>query len=174
VNARVKRTAHAVTGGYLGQLDLPHHPGFLKAVRTVEANVPRITRGWLIVHGPVTFSVTLPADLAPGMVVEWADAPDQVLADCTYTVVTAMSATSVTFAHYGRDADGALAAAVAGNGLREKVSAALSEHLRTTQRHVPYLLGADLGRMTLAELIQFHDDMPVTVASCRDCPSKYR
>ena len=120
---RVKRTTHAVSNGYLDQLDLPHHPGFLKAVRTVEANVPRITRDWLICHGPVTFTIMLPADLTPGTVVEWADVPDTSLTDCTYTVVTAMNATSVTFAHIGRDADGALAAALYANQLREQVRA---------------------------------------------------
>ena len=110
---RAKHTTHAVRNGYLDQLDLPHHPGFLKAVRTVEANVPRITRDWLIVHGPVTFSVSLPADLKPGTVVEWADGES--LADCSYTVVTALTATSVTFAHLGRDATGALEAALWAN-----------------------------------------------------------
>jgi hypothetical protein len=116
MGTRVKRTTHAVTGGYLGQLDLPHRPGHLKAVRVAEANVPRITRDLLICHGPVTFNIMLPPDLEPGMVVEWAEGES--LAGCTYTVVTALSATSVTFAHYGRDAKGALAAAQAANELR--------------------------------------------------------
>ena len=109
--SRAKHTTHAVKNGYLGQLDLPHHPGHLKAIRTFEANWPRITRDWLIVHDAVTFRLMLPTDLKPGTVVEWADSPDQVSGDRAYTVVTALSATSVTFAHLGRDAKGALEAA---------------------------------------------------------------
>lgn len=110
---RAKHTTHAVKDGRLGQLDLPHRPGFLKAVRVVEANVPRITRDLLICHGPVTFTVMLPPDLKVGAVVEWAEG--ECLADCSYTVVTAISGTSVTFAHLGRDAEGALAAALWAN-----------------------------------------------------------
>jgi hypothetical protein len=109
--SRAKHTTHAVKNGCLDQLDLPHRPGYLKAVRVVEANVPRITRDLTIRHGPVTFQVMLPPDLKPGTVIEWADAPDESLADCAYTVVTAVSAKSVTFAHLGRDATGALEAA---------------------------------------------------------------
>jgi hypothetical protein len=122
MTARIKRTTHAVTNGCLGQLDLPHRPGFLTAARVVEANVPRITRDLLICHGPVTFRIMLPPDLKPGTVVEWADAPDGSYADRACTVVTAVSARSVTFAHYGRDAKGALAAARAANKLREKLA----------------------------------------------------
>ena len=72
-------------------------------------------RDLLIVHGPVTFSVMLPPDLKPGTVIEWADAPDTSMSDCTYTVVAALSGTSITFAHLGRDATGALAAALWAN-----------------------------------------------------------
>ena len=51
---------------------------------------------------------------------------------------------------------------------------ALRQHLRTTGAHTRYLVAADLASMTLAQLTELHDDMPVTVPSCRDCPSKYR
>src|ERR1017187_10344133 len=112
---RAKHTTHAVTDGYLGQLDLPHHPGHLKAVRVVEANFPRITRDLLIRHGAVTFDIVLPPDFKPGTVVEWANVPDQVDTDRTYTVVTEYSATSVTFAHLGRGAKAALEAACYAN-----------------------------------------------------------
>jgi hypothetical protein len=110
------KSTHAIHGGYLHQLDLPHHPGHLQAIRTVEANVPRITRDWLICHGYVTFKVMLPDDLAVGMVVEWADGLD--LADTEFTVIMALSAASVTFTHWGHDARGALAAARASSRYR--------------------------------------------------------
>ena len=49
------------------------------------------------------------------MVMEWANTLDQVDTDRTYTVVTALSRTSVTFAHFGRGAKGALEAAFFAN-----------------------------------------------------------
>ena len=112
-------TTHRVTGGCLGQLDLPVHPGHLTAVRVVEANVPRITGpDWLIFHPSViAFEIMLPDGLAPGAVVEWDDRPGGDW-DCWYTVVTAVSATSVTVTHCGRGPDGALAAAVKSSGMR--------------------------------------------------------
>jgi hypothetical protein len=114
-----RTTTHTlVRGGYLRQLDLPHHPGRLVAIRTVEANVPRITRDWLICHGPVTFEVMLPDDLTVGAVVEWVDQPAETLDDHEFTVITALTATSVTFARYGTGPDGALAAARAASRLR--------------------------------------------------------
>ena len=51
---------------------------------------------------------------------------------------------------------------------------AMRQHLRTTDVHARYIAGYALDSMTLAELTEMHDDMPVTVKSCRDCPSKYR
>jgi hypothetical protein len=111
-------TTHAITRGYLDQLDLPVKPGFLTAVRETIANVPRITGpNWTIAHTLPRFGIMLPAGLAPGTVVEWADTPggEATLADLNYTVVTAISARSVSFAHFGRDADGALAAAYYAN-----------------------------------------------------------
>lgn len=106
-----RETTHMVSERRLGQLDLPAVPGFLTAVRVVEANVPRIVGpDWLFIHSPITFTIDLPDDLAPGMVVEWDDAGDA--GDyCLYTVVTRLTAGSVTFAHFGRGPDAALSAA---------------------------------------------------------------
>jgi hypothetical protein len=112
------KTTHAVTGGCLGQLDLPAWPGFLTGVRVVEANVPRITRDMVICHDAVTFRIMLPPDLAPGTVVEWEDRQGGSWRDWLYTVVTASSAKSVTFAHAGRGPDGALEAARRGSAIR--------------------------------------------------------
>ena len=56
----------------------------------------------------------------------------------------------------------------------EDTAEALRQHLRTTGAHTRYLVAADLASMTRAELIELHDDMPVTADSCRDCPSNYR
>jgi hypothetical protein len=115
---RPRITTHAVTNGYLGQLDLPVKPGFLTAVRETYANVPRLTGpDWTIAHTLPRFGIMLPAGLAPGAVVEWADTPggEAALAGLNYTVVTAISPRSVSFAHFGRDADGALAAAYYAN-----------------------------------------------------------
>lgn len=53
-------------------------------------------------------------------------------------------------------------------------TAQLLEHFRTTEAHARYIAGYALAAMTRAELTELHDDMPVTVDSCRDCPSKYR
>jgi hypothetical protein len=112
-----RRTTHAITDGCLGQLDLPVKPGFLVAVRVTLANVPRITGpAWLIRHTLPWFTIALPDEpLTPGTVVEWANAPDEALADLYYTVVEAISDRSVTFAHFGKDAGGALSAAYYAN-----------------------------------------------------------
>lgn len=110
-------TSHAIKGGCLGQLDLPVMPGFLVAVRVTLANVPRITGpAWLIRHTLPWFTIALPDEgLTPGTVVEWANQPDTSIADLYYTVVEAIDDRSVTFAHFGADADGALAAAFYAN-----------------------------------------------------------
>ena len=113
------RTTHAVRDGRLNQLDLPVRPGHLTAVRVVEANVPRLTGpDWLFIHSPITFAIALPDGLALGAVVEWEDQPGGSWQDWLYTVVTAISGTSVTFAHAGRGPSGALEAARAGNTLK--------------------------------------------------------
>ncbi len=118
------RTTHAVSDSYLGQLDLPVKPGNLAAVRTVEANWPRITKGWLVVHGPVTFRVILPSSLVPGTVVEWADAPDSSYEDRYYTVLAEVTAgRSVTFLHTGRGPRSALEASSAASKLRDHLAA---------------------------------------------------
>ena len=111
-----RRTTHAITNGCLGQLDLPVKPGFLVAVRVTLANVPRITGpAWLIRHTLPWFTIALPDELMPGTVVEWARQPDTSIADLYYTVVEAIDGRTVTFAHFGADADGALAAAFYAN-----------------------------------------------------------
>jgi hypothetical protein len=113
---RPRLTTHALTDGCLGQLDLPVRPGFLVAVRVTVANVPRITGpAWLIRHTLPWLTIALPDDLRPGQVVEWASQPDETLADLYYTVVEAITPRAVTFAHFGRDADAALAAAYYAN-----------------------------------------------------------
>jgi hypothetical protein len=118
------KTTHAVSAGCLSQLDLPVRPGFLTAARVIEANVPRITGpDWLIFYpSPVTFSIALPAGLKAGTVVEWEDRQHGSWRDWLYTVVTAVSETSVAFAHAGRGPDGALAAAMAANTIRERLT----------------------------------------------------
>lgn len=115
---RARHTTHAVKDGCLSQLDLPVRPGFLTAVRTVEANIPRITRDWLIFNpSAVAFAIALPEGLEPGTVVEWADIRDD-LDGRMHTVVTALTPRSITFAHLGRGAVGALEAAKWANDLR--------------------------------------------------------
>ena len=113
------RTRHTVRGGRLNQLDLPVWPASLTAVRVVEANFPRITGpDWLIIHGPVTFSVELPIGLVPGAVVEWDERPDSFWPDYWYTTVTFIRETSITFRHAGRGPDGALEAARFGSYIK--------------------------------------------------------
>jgi len=113
----IRQTEHALAGGCLQQLDLPVKPGHLRAARVIEANVPRLTGDdWMFIYGGVTFMIELPRGLRPGAVVEWDDRQDEL--NCAYTVVTAMTATSITFAHCGRGAKGALAAASAASAMR--------------------------------------------------------
>jgi hypothetical protein len=116
---RGDRSTHAVRGGCLRQRDLPVHSGHLSGVRVVEANVPRITGpDWLFFHDVTEFRIDLPEGLAAGQVVEWDDQPP-IGPGPWYTVVTEITAESVTFAHCGRGPDGALAAALAANAMND-------------------------------------------------------
>ena len=112
------RTSHAITSGYLDQLDLPVKPGHLKAVRTVNANWPRLVDQWVMAHGPVTFRLMLPASIQVGTVVEWAFVPDEACEQWFYTVVVELSESWITLIKIGFGADAALKAARAGNQLR--------------------------------------------------------
>lgn len=120
-------TTHAIENECLSQLDLPTWPAYLAAVRTVTANWPRITRDWLIVREVPAFRICIPADAAPGTVTEWADTRDSSYDGRYYTVIVARTGKSLTFLHVGRGAAAALAAARAGNRLKDALRAAEDE-----------------------------------------------